>query len=56
MGLLGSIIAAILVVILGLWLALSGLHLILTIIGWVLVIAAALWVIQVLFSSSRTRL
>lgn len=56
MGLIGTLIIAIVAVLLGLWLALSGLHLIFTILGWVLVIAAVVWVISVLFGSANTRL
>lgn len=51
-----SIIGAIIAFLLGIWLIFAAFHIIFTILGWILVIAAVVVVIQYLVGSRNSRL
>ena len=50
---LGYVIGSILILLVGIWLILSAIHIVLSIIGWVLVLGAAIALFKVLTSKGR---
>jgi multisubunit Na+/H+ antiporter MnhC subunit len=50
---LGYVIGSILLLLVGIWLIVSAIHIVLSIIGWILIIGAAVALIKVLMSKSR---
>lgn len=51
---IGYVIGSVLLLLVGIWLILSAIHIVLSIIGWILIIGAAVAVIKILTSSSRS--
>jgi multisubunit Na+/H+ antiporter MnhC subunit len=47
---IGYVIGSVLLLLVGIWLILSAIHIVLSIIGWVLILGAAVALIKVLFS------
>lgn len=52
---LGYIVGMILLLLVGIWLALSAIHILLTVLGWIFIIGAAVVLIKVLMGRSRGR-
>lgn len=50
---LGYVVGSILLLLVGIWLILSAIHIVLSIIGWILIIGAAVALIKVLTSKNR---
>ena len=50
---LGYVIGSILLLLVGIWLIVSAIHIVLSIIGWILIIGAAVALIKVLTSKNR---
>lgn len=50
---LGYVVGSILLLLVGIWLIVSAIHIVLSIIGWVLIIGAAVALIKVLMSKNR---
>jgi uncharacterized membrane protein YccF (DUF307 family) len=51
---IGYILGTVLLLLVGIWLILSAIHIVLSIIGWILIIGAAVALIKILFSN-KTR-